>query len=86
MTILSMQKIMPILSHEERDRRWNNMRQEMEKRKLDALVVYGNSGRYRHLNARLRYLCNFHTEGYLILPLKDDPTLFSFIGGFPPII
>jgi len=83
MPILTMQEKMSILSREERDRRWNNARQEMEKRKLDALIVWGSSGRYRHLNANLRYLCNFHAEGYMILPLKADPTLFSFVGGFP---
>ncbi len=83
MPILTMQEKMSILSREERDRRWDNARQEMEKRKLDALIVWGSSGRYRHLNANLRYLCNFHAEGYMILPLKADPTLLSFVGGFP---
>lgn len=83
MPILSMQEKMAILSHDERDRRWNNARQEMENRKLDALIIWGSSGRYRHLSASLRYLCNFHTEGYMILPLNGDPTLFSFIGDFP---
>ncbi len=83
MPILSMQEKMSILSHQERDRRWKNIRQEMEKQKLDCLIVWGCFGRYRNFNSSLRYLCNFNTEGYIIFPLAADPTLFTFMGGFP---
>lgn len=83
MPILSLEEKMSILSHVERDRRWQNIRQEMDKQGLDCLIVYGCFGRFRHFNASLRYLCNFHTEGYLIFPLKDAPTLLGFQGGFP---
>ncbi len=34
-------------------------------------------------NASLRYLSNFNTEGYMVFPLEGDPTLFTFIGGYP---
>ena len=83
MPILSMEEKMSILSHQERDRRWKNIREAMGKQGLDCLVVYGCFGRYRQLNASLRYLCNFNTEGYLVFPLEGDPTLFTFMGGFP---
>jgi Xaa-Pro aminopeptidase len=83
MPILSMEEKMSILSHQERDRRWKNVREAMAKQGLDCLIVYGCFGRYRHLNASLRYLCNFNTEGYIVFPLQGDPTLSTFMGGFP---
>ncbi len=71
------------LTIEERDRRWKNIRQTMEKRKLECLVVWGAFGRQRNLSANLAYLSNLNIEGYLVFPLKDDPTIFGFQGGFP---
>lgn len=83
MPILSREEKMSILSHQERDRRWKNVRESMGKQGLECLIVWGSSGRYRHLNANLRYLANFHGEGCIVFPLEGDPTLLSFIGGFP---
>jgi len=83
MPILSLEEKMSILNHAERDRRWNNIREAMEKQKLDSLIIWGCSGRFRHFNASLRYLCNVQTDGYMVLPLKGDPTFFGFMGGFP---
>ena len=83
MPILSLEEKMSILNHKERDRRWNNIRDAMEKQQLDSLIIWGCTGRYRHFNASLRYLCNIHTEGYMVFPLKGDPALFGFMGGFP---
>jgi len=83
MTILSLEEKMAILTHEERDRRWKKIREAMEKQGLDCLLVWGCTGRFRHFNASLRYLSNFHTEGYMVFPLKGDPTLFGFLGGYP---
>ena len=83
MPILTLEEKMAILSHQERDRRWKNIRKSMEKQGLECLIVWGCFGRYGHYNASLRYLCNFHTEGYMVFPLEGDPTLFTFIGDFP---
>jgi Xaa-Pro dipeptidase len=83
MPILSPEEKMSILSREERDRRWNNIRQAMEKQGLKCLIVWGSFGRFRHFNASLRYLSNFNTEGYMVFPLEGDPTLFTFQGGYP---
>ncbi len=33
-----------ILTLEERDRRWKNIREEMKKRGLDCLIVWGSQG------------------------------------------
>jgi Xaa-Pro aminopeptidase len=66
------------LTIEERDRRWRVVREAMERRKLDCLVVYGATGAYRHLAANLRYLSNVAVEGYVVFPLQGDPTLISF--------
>jgi Xaa-Pro dipeptidase len=82
MPILTAEEKMAILSYEERDRRWKKVREQMKKQGLDCLIIFGSYGRFRHLNASLRYLCNFDTEGYLIFPLESEPTLATFIGGF----
>lgn len=83
MPILTLEEKMSILSHEERDGRWKNIRQAMEKQGLDCLIVWGCFGRYRHFNASLRYLCNFNTEGYMVFPVEGDPMLLTFQGGYP---
>jgi Xaa-Pro dipeptidase len=70
-----------MLPFEERDRRWKNVRDAMEKRGLSCLLVWGCFGRYRHYSANLIYLCGMLTEGFLLFPLEGDPTLFGFAGG-----
>jgi len=66
------------LTLDERDRRWKKVREAMEKRRLECLVIWGSYGRFRHFDANLRYLSNISAEGYLVFPLKDDPTLVQF--------
>jgi Xaa-Pro aminopeptidase len=83
MPILTPEEKMAILSHQERDQRWKNIRQAMDKQGLECLIVWGCFGRFRHFSASLRYLCGSHTEGYMVFPLEGDPTLFTFVGGFP---
>ena len=63
---------------DERDRRWKNVREAMEKRGLACLIIWGSYGRFRHFGANLRYLSNISAEGYRVFPLKDDPTLVQF--------
>jgi Xaa-Pro aminopeptidase len=62
----------------ERDRRWKKVREAMEKRRLACLIIWGSYGRFRHFGANLRYLSNISAEGYLVFPLKDEPTLVQF--------
>ena len=62
----------------ERDRRWNNIREAMAKRGLSCLVVWGNWGNTRRLDANLRYLTNQMYEGYLVFPINADPVSFQF--------
>ena len=66
------------LTLDERDRRWKKVREAMEKRGFECLVIWGSYGRFRHFGANLRYLSNISAEGYLVFPLKDDPTLVQF--------
>jgi Xaa-Pro dipeptidase len=66
------------LTLDERNRRWKNVRDAMERRKVECLVVWGSYGRFRHFGANLKYLSNISAEGYLLFPLKEDPTLVMF--------
>jgi Xaa-Pro aminopeptidase len=69
----------------ERDRRWTKVREEMWKRELGALVVWGSSAFFSNYNVNLRYLCNEKTEGYLVFPLEAEPTLLTFIRKKPEV-
>lgn len=71
---------MSLLTLEERDRRWQTIRKEMEKRGLDCLLIWGGYGRQRNCDANLVYMSNVNAEGYLTFPLQDQPTLFTFQG------
>jgi Xaa-Pro dipeptidase len=66
------------LTLDERDRRWQKVRTVMERRGLECLILWGSYGRFRHFGANIRYLSNISAEGYLIFPLKGDPTLVMF--------
>lgn len=73
--------VMFILSLEERDRRWKNIRGAMQKQGIECLIVFGNFGFNRNLAANLRYLANVTaTEGYFVFPLEGEPTLITFFG------
>ncbi len=50
----------------------------MEQQRFECLIVWGSYGRFRHFGANLKYLSNISAEGYLVFPLKDDPTLVMF--------
>jgi len=66
------------LTLDERDRRWKKVRDAMEKQGFECLVIWGSYGRFRHFGANLKYLSNISVEGYLVFPLKEDPTLVMF--------
>lgn len=68
-----------VLDTNERDRRWQKIRQAMKKRNLGALVVHGSLGSFGTHSANLRYLTNAITEGYVVFPLEGEPTLLTFV-------
>lgn len=63
---------------EERDRRWQKVRNAMAERGLEALVICSQTGHFGTHTANLRYLANLKTEGYLAFPLQGEPTIFTF--------
>lgn len=63
----------------ERERRWKNIRKAMRKQGLECLIVWGSSAFVRNVGANLRYLTNIMTDGYLLFPLEEEPTLFTFL-------
>lgn len=63
---------------EERDRRWNKVRDGMAKQDLKALVICSQTGHFGTHTANLRYLANLKTEGYLVFPLEGEPTIITF--------
>ncbi len=75
---------MDILTLDERDRRWKRIRETMEERALECLIVWGSLGFHRSLGANLKYLSNITTEGYLVFPLESDPTVIGFLKRIDP--
>ena len=72
---------MATASLKERDRRWLNIRRELERSNLQALLVVSDS----HLERRgsLRYISNIHTRlrfGYVLFPLKGEPIAINVSG------
>lgn len=68
----------PRFTNAEMARRHHAGRKLMEEHGLDALLVFGHSGRRRHNQADVYYLsqCAPQHESYLLMPAKGDPTLF----------
>lgn len=65
-----------LLTLQERDRRWNKIRDEMKKRGLDCLICYdGPMG--TTYSGVVRYITNAHgtLEGKMIFPLKGNPVI-----------
>lgn len=75
-----------ILSVSERDRRYQLVRQAMRQRGSEALVVWGDSGKWDWKIANLHYLSQAGgngEEGVLIFPLEGDPVLSLWSGKGP---
>ena len=77
---------MPIFTLEERDRRWEKVRDVMGQRGIDCLIVWGSLGSHNNFIANLRYLTNMALEGYLVFPLRGEPVFFTFIGMRNPAV
>lgn len=72
------------LTIEERDRRWEKVREEMAKRDLGTLVVWSSFGHHGTQCANLRYLTNAKSEGYLVFPVEGEPTIIKFVARSQP--
>jgi len=67
----------PRFSAAEFERRGQLARDLMKKEGLQALVIFGNSGMYRHNEANVYWLTNYLDlhHNYLVLPLEGEPAL-----------
>lgn len=66
------------LSLEERDRRWREVRATMDERGLDALVVWGDTGKWDAKMANVRYLTQVGGNGEVgtcVFPRHGDPVV-----------
>ena len=71
------------VSIEERDRRWSNIRHELENQGLDALLIVSDG----HLERRgsLRYVSDVNgmlRYGYVVFPVKGEPVGIYNKGGW----
>ncbi len=65
--------MIPQLSIQERDRRYQLVRAEMAKRGIDVLLLPANTGRWEQLQGDSRYLTNiggFATEMFTVFPAR----------------
>lgn len=71
----------PQLSLQERDRRYEKVRAEMARQRIDCLLLPANTGRWEQLQADSRYLSSiggFATEVFTVFPLKGEVTAYIF--------
>ena len=69
----------PVFTEEEGMKRWKNVREKMQAREIDCLVISGTLDKYRGSFSDIRYLTNFITwmgDEYCVFPVKEDPTLY----------
>ena len=66
----------PLLSLSEKDRRWQTIRNEMQRRGLDCLVIQGDQGNWGYNDCNVRYVTGIGDFGYALFPLKQDPVCF----------
>ena len=73
--------MIPQLSLPERDRRYQIVRDEMNQRGIDVLILPANTGRWEQLQGDSRYLTTiggFATEVFTVFPREGDVTAFIF--------
>jgi Xaa-Pro aminopeptidase len=64
----------PVLSFNERERRWTRVRQLMRERGFDGLLVAG----FRAREAYETYISDDYNEGCVIFPLQGDPVVITW--------
>jgi Xaa-Pro aminopeptidase len=73
--------MIPILSLQERDRRYKLVRAEMARRGIDVLLLPANTGRWEQLQGDSRYLTSiggFATEMFTVFPREVEVTAYVF--------
>jgi Xaa-Pro dipeptidase len=67
----------PRFSDQEYQTRYRRIREEMGRRGLDCLVIYGHSAVSSHGQANVRWVSNYWDviQSYVVFPLKGEPTL-----------
>jgi Xaa-Pro aminopeptidase len=73
--------MVPLLSIQERDRRYNIVRDEMAKRGIDVLLLPANTGRWEQMQGDSRYLTSiggFATEVFTVFPREGEVTAYIF--------
>lgn len=76
-----MTKDFPTLSLEERDRRWQMIRRDMEDLGLDCLVIQGDQGFWGYNDANTRYVTGIGDFSYALFPKDGDPISFVWWTG-----
>jgi Xaa-Pro dipeptidase len=74
-------RMIPQLSIQERDRRYQTVRAEMATRGIDCLLLPANTGRWEQLQGDSRYLTTiggFATEVFTVFPREGDVTAYIF--------
>jgi Xaa-Pro aminopeptidase len=77
----------PRFSEEEYQNRYRKIREEMEKRNLDCLLIYGHSGVASHGQANGRWVSNYWDviQSYVVFPLNGEITLFNNVESQIPL-
>lgn len=73
--------MIPLLSIQERDRRYKIVKTEMARRGIDCLLLPANTGRWEQLQADSRYLSSiggFATEVFTVFPREGEATAYIF--------
>lgn len=82
--------ILPRFSASEYKRRYDLVREEMDRRGLRALILFGDSGHIGGFQTNCHYLSNYIDQfySYVVFPYKGEPTLFFCLQphetGVPP--
>jgi Xaa-Pro dipeptidase len=74
--------VVPTLPVEERDRRYELIRQEMKKVDIECLIVAGHQGNYGDRTANFRYVANYapwFDDEYIIFPREGNPAMVTFL-------
>jgi Xaa-Pro aminopeptidase len=69
-------ELLPTLSLQERDRRWQRVREMMLAQRLDCLIVGGFRGREHYES----YITDDYVEGAVVFPLEGEPTTLTWTG------
>ncbi|MDP6277482.1 MAG: M24 family metallopeptidase [Nitrospinota bacterium] len=75
---MTLEKDHPRHSKEEYRRRYREIRKRMRERRLDVLVMYGDSGSHGGNQASIKYVSNYKdpVSSFIVFPLKGDPALY----------